>query len=409
MRDFSAAAKETLLGYVEEVTASGIWEKIGDAIGDCGLTVQGWLEQLGILTCTQDVEQYYKKILDKNNTTKEEIEEIFTNVQKVDADYVEKILELMYVGNLLIKYITDMTDSIDPDGGKIDVGKLTELLESDKEELEKAQLVVVKTLVEDDELEDATEYVEAVVSYKLTYDEFEALSEEEQLNYLGRVADWLLALYPNIELEAGKYEISVPIGADMAATYNVTVTASGETGNNNTVKITMEEQQMVIKSAYKLDYKNLSASVDSDGVSAGETFESGKFEANCKFDGMLLVNGQITNGESKAKIETGTNGATTSMKFEVSTELEDETNISSFIKVDKSNNTDMPGWELIPIDVEEEYPEPIEYKIDGEKIEEGAIVAVVAIGLYEIVKWGVAIATAPETMGASIGVAVATP
>ena len=256
MRDFSAAAKETLLGYVEEVTASGIWEKIGDAIGDCGLTVQGWLEQLGILTCTQDVEQYYKKILDKNNTTKEEIEEIFTNVQKVDADYVEKILELMYVGNLLIKYITDMTDSIDPDGGKIDVGKLTELLESDKEELEKAQLVVVKTLVEDDELEDATEYVEAVVSYKLTYDEFEALSEEEQLNYLGRVADWLLALYPNIELEAGKYEISVPIGADMAATYNVTVTASGETGNNNTVKITMEEQQMVIKSAYKLDYKN---------------------------------------------------------------------------------------------------------------------------------------------------------
>ena len=65
MRDFSAAAKETLLGYVEEVTASGIWEKIGDAIGDCGLTVQGWLEQLGILTCTQDVEQYYKKILIK--------------------------------------------------------------------------------------------------------------------------------------------------------------------------------------------------------------------------------------------------------------------------------------------------------------------------------------------------------
>ena len=165
-----------------QVTRKKSRGKIGDAIRDCGLTVQGWLEQLGILTCTQDVEQYYKKILDKNNTTKEEIEEIFTNVQKVDADYVEKILELMYVGNLLIKYITDMTDSIDPDGGKIDIGKLTELLESDKEELEKAQLVVVKTLVEDDELEDATEYVEAVVSYKLTYDEFEALSEEEQLN-----------------------------------------------------------------------------------------------------------------------------------------------------------------------------------------------------------------------------------
>ncbi|WP_075679689.1 hypothetical protein [Roseburia sp. 831b] len=409
MRDFSAAAKETLLGYVEEVTASGIWEKIGDAIGDCGLTVQGWLEQLGILTCTQDVEQYYKKILDKNNTTKEEIEEIFTNVQKVDADYVEKILELMYVGNLLIKYITDMTDSIDPDGGKIDVGKLTELLESDKEELEKAQLVVVKTLVEDDELEDATEYVEAVVSYKLTYDEFEALSEEEQLNYLGRVADWLLALYPNIELEAGKYEISVPIGADMAATYNVTVTASGETGNNNTVKITMEEQQMVIKSAYKLDYKNLSASVDSDGVSAGTDIKNGEFVLKGTSDGNLLVNGQISNGKSKAKVETGTNGVTSSMKFEVSTVLDDKTSVSSFIKVDKSNNTDMPGWELIPIDVEEEYSEPIEYKIDGEKIEEGAIVAVVAIGLYEIVKWGVAIATAPETMGASIGVAVATP
>ena len=374
MRDFSAAAKETLLGYVEEVTASGIWEKIGDAIGDCGLTVQGWLEQLGILTCTQDVEQYYKKILDKNNTTKEEIEEIFTNVQKVDADYVEKILELMYVGNLLIKYITDMTDSIDPDGGKIDVGKLTELLESDKEELENAQLVVVKTLVEDDELEDATEYVEAVVSYKLTYDEFEALSEEEQLNYLSRVADWLLALYPNIELEAGKYEISVPIGTDMVATYNVTVTASGETGNNSTVKITMEEQQMVIKSAYKLDYKNLSASVDSDGVSADMALNDIEFNLGQKFDGTLSLGSMITNGKSKAKIETGTNGATTSMKFEVSTELEDETDISSFIKVEKSNNIDMPEWELVPVE------EPVvlqsiderdfNYVFYGEKIKE---------------------------------------
>lgn len=374
MRDFSAAAKETLLGYVEEVTASGIWEKIGDAIGDCGLTVQGWLEQLGILTCTQDVEQYYKKILDKNNTTKEEIEEIFTNVQKVDADYVEKILELLYVGNLLIKYITDMTDSINPDGGKIDVGKLTELLESDKEELEKAQLVVVKTLVEDDELEDATEYVEAVVSYKLTYDEFEALSEEEQLNYLSRVADWLLALYPNIELEAGKYEISVPIGTDMVATYNVTVTASGETGNNSTVKITMEEQQIVIKSAYKLDYKNLSASVDSDGVSADMALNDIEFNLGQKFDGTLSLGSMITNGKSKAKIETGTNGATTSMKFEVSTELEDETDISSFIKVEKSNNIDMPEWELVPVE------EPVvlqsiderdfNYVFYGEKIKE---------------------------------------
>lgn len=409
MRDFSAAAKETLLGYVEEVTASGIWEKIGDAIGDCGLTVQGWLEQLGILTCTQDVEQYYKKILDKNNTTKEEIEEIFTNVQKVDADYVEKILELIYVGNLLIKYITDMTDSIDPDGGKIDIGKLTELLESDKEELENAQLVVVKTLVEDDELEDATEYVEAVVSYKLTYDEFEALSEEEQLNYLSRVADWLLALYPNIELEAGKYELSVPIGVDMVATYNVTVTASGEIGNNGTIKITMEEQQMVIKSAYKLDYKSLSASVDSDGMSASETWNNVEVGLKGKIDGTMLLSGVITNGESKAKIETGSNGVTTSMKFEVSTELEDETDVSSFIKVERSNNTDMPGWEIVPVIVEEENLETMGYEIDDEKIGEGMIIAGGAIALYEIAKWAIAILAAPETMGASIGVAISTP
>lgn len=390
MRDFSAAAKETLLGYVEEVTASGIWEKIGDAIGDCGLTVQGWLEQLGILTCTQDVEQYYKKILDKNNTTKEEIEEIFTNVQKVDADYVEKILELMYVGNLLIKYITDMTDSINPDGGKIDVGKLTELLESDKEELEKAQLVVVKTLVEDDELEDATEYVEAVVSYKLTYDEFEALSEEEQLNYLSRVADWLLALYPNIELEAGKYEISVPIGTDMVATYNVTVTASGETGNNSTVKITMEEQQMVIKSAYKLDYKNLSASVDSDGVSAGANMKGGDFRLKGGLDGKISLSSMISNGESEAKVETGIKGTTTSIKVEVSTDLNNDINVSSYLEVEKSNNADMPGWELVPVEEPialQDIDESNYYIFDGEetkKVTEALTVTLVISEIFEL-------------------------
>ena len=38
--------------------------------------------------------------------------------------------------------------------------------------------------------------------------------------YLSGTSNWLTTLYPNVEMEEGIYEITVPLGVDMSATYH---------------------------------------------------------------------------------------------------------------------------------------------------------------------------------------------
>lgn len=78
-------------------------------------------------------------------------------------------------------------------------------------------------------VDEATDYVDVVDNLDLTYDEFMALSDEEKMAYLSGTSNWLTTLYPNVEMEEGIYEITVPLGVDMSATYNVTVSGSVET------------------------------------------------------------------------------------------------------------------------------------------------------------------------------------
>lgn len=77
LRDFSDAAKQKLLNYVDEVTANGTWDKVKEWFSNIEPNVQSWLGRLDIQKYVNSVECYYKKILDKNNSTKRQIEEIF--------------------------------------------------------------------------------------------------------------------------------------------------------------------------------------------------------------------------------------------------------------------------------------------------------------------------------------------
>ena len=70
LRDFSDAAKQKLLNYVDEVTANGTWDKVKEWFSNIEPNVQSWLGRLDIQKYVNSVECYYKKILDKNNSTK---------------------------------------------------------------------------------------------------------------------------------------------------------------------------------------------------------------------------------------------------------------------------------------------------------------------------------------------------
>lgn len=340
MRDFSPGAKELLMQYVDDVIASGVWETIENGKGEFNQAGQDWLSKLGISDYLDNMEGYYQNIISKHSTTKEEIEQIFSDVQQVDTRYIGTVAGLVTAGNAIITYFTDLADNINPNGGNLDIEKLRTTLEADRERLDQMQQSVVRNLIKDGKAEEAEEYIISVSRLNLTYDEFEALSEKEQLEYINRAAAWVLSIIPEVELEAGLYEVTVPLGVDMTATYCVSVKGTTNFENQSIVGLTIEQQKIVLQS-FKVSNRILN---DKYSESGNISIEPG---------GKIILGETITTGNTEVSLEQGVSLENTSVKYEVETALNDSLKVVSSIEIEKSNNTDMPEWEAVDIPVEE--------------------------------------------------------
>ena len=340
MRDFSPGAKELLMQYVDDVIASGVWETIENGKGEFNQAGQDWLSKLGISDYLDNMEGYYQNIISKHSTTKEEIEQIFSDVQQVDTRYIGTVAGLVTAGNAIITYFTDLADNINPNGGNLDIKKLRTTLEADRERLDQMQQSVVRNLMKDGKAEEAAEYIISVSRLNLTYDEFEALSKKEQLEYLNRVAAWVLSIIPEVELEAGLYEVTVPLGVDMTATYCVSVKGTTNFENQSIVGLTIEQQKIVLQS-FKVSNRILN---DKYSESGNISIEPG---------GKIILGETITTGNTEVSLEQGVSLENTSVKYEVETALDDNLKVASSIEIEKSNNIDMPEWEAVDIPVEE--------------------------------------------------------
>ena len=346
MRDFSPGAKELLMQYVDDVIASGVWETIENGKGEFNQAGQDWLNKLGISDYLDNMEGYYQNIISKHSTTKEEIEQIFSDVQQVDTRYIGTVAGLVTAGNAIITYFTDLADNINPNGGNLDIEKLRTTLEADRERLDQMQQSVVRNLIKDGKAEEAAEYIISVSRLNLTYDEFEALSEKEQLEYIHRAAAWVLSIIPEVELEAGLYEVTVPLGVDMTATYCVSVKGTTNFENQSIVGLTIEQQKIVLQS-FKVSSDNL-VSEDSDIYAKGASNSVGIGP-----DGKIMLGTTVTTGNTEVSLEQGVSLENTSVKYEVETALNDSLKVASSIEIEKYNNTDMPEWEAVDIPVEE--------------------------------------------------------
>lgn len=340
MRDFSPGAKELLMQYVDDVIASGVWETIENGKGEFNQAGQDWLSKLGISDYLDNMEGYYQNIISKHSTTKEEIEQIFSDVQQVDTRYIGTVAGLVTAGNAIITYFTDLADNINPNGGNLDIEKLRTTLEADRERLDQMQQSVVRNLIKDGKAEEAEKYIISVSRLNLTYDEFEALSEKEQLEYINRAAAWVLSIIPEVELEAGLYEVTVPLGVDMTATYCVSVKGTTNFENQSIVGLTIEQQKIVLQS-FKVSNRILN---DKYSESGNISIEPG---------GKIILGETITTGNTEVSLEQGVSLENTSVKYEVETALNDSLKVASSIEIEKSNNTDMPEWEAVDIPVEE--------------------------------------------------------
>ena len=364
VRDFSGEAKQELLQYVDSIISKQRWEEIANTIVFYNVSIPAIVSRLGIKGCIDSVGNYYSNLINKNKATKRQIEEIFANVQSVDTKYMGKLSQYINTGNLWVKYIDDLSGLIDPNGGNLDIKKYKAILDADKEKLNAANMSVVKTLVSDGKVDEATDYVDVVDNLDLTYDEFMALSDEEKMAYLSGTSNWLTTLYPNVEMEEGIYEITVPLGVDMSATYNVTVSGSAETDSSETINVTIDQQQIVLANAQKFEIENLSAEMNSDGVSFSNEWDNKKIKAGIEKDGKIFLNSVIKNGESEMKYGASLDVSSISIQCEVTTQLEQNLAVTSSVKLEKSNNVDMKNWSAVRVEEEKENLDQVYWEMD---------------------------------------------
>ncbi len=115
-RDFSEKSKQNILGLVNEVENEK-WCDFTDWIGDRWFDFESWIGTLDIKNYINNVNTYHKKVIDKNNTTKDTIIKIFDAVKGVDSTYCGIFENIESSLSKWLDYINQLSEIVTPSKG----------------------------------------------------------------------------------------------------------------------------------------------------------------------------------------------------------------------------------------------------------------------------------------------------
>lgn len=118
-RDFSENSKANLIGLVSEVENEKISD-FTDWIGDRWYDFESWIGRLNIRNYINNVNAYHKKVIDKNNTTKQQIEQIFNNVRTVDNSFKSLLFCLNAQLQQWQRYTEELSQIVNPVNGRFE-------------------------------------------------------------------------------------------------------------------------------------------------------------------------------------------------------------------------------------------------------------------------------------------------
>ena len=170
-RDFSDRAQNELLGLVSEVENEKL-SNFTDWVGDRWYDFESWIGKLNIKNYINSVNEYHKKVIDKNNATKSSIDAIFKKVKSVDTSYKNtlagKRLQLLQWQ----RYIDEVSQIVNPQNGKFNAQSMSDALDG-----------LLKQLSEDNldlNLEKYIEFDKVTKKYTYNWDEIEDLFSKDE-------------------------------------------------------------------------------------------------------------------------------------------------------------------------------------------------------------------------------------
>ena len=127
-RDFSENSKQKLLGLVSEVENEK-WCDFTDWVGDRWYDFEVIIGELNIKNYLNKVNEYHKKVIDKNNATQSSINAIFDKVNSVDASCKDAFSKISSQLKQWQKYIDEMSQVVNPQNGKFDAKYISYILD----------------------------------------------------------------------------------------------------------------------------------------------------------------------------------------------------------------------------------------------------------------------------------------
>ena len=182
-RDFSDSSKQILLELVSEVEHEKMSD-FTDWMGDRWYDFQSWIGILNIKGYINHVNDYHKKVIDKNNTTRDAIQKIFQDVNKVNISYTSVFENLNALIEKWEKYIESMNIIITPENGKFTSSAISTALEEIYKEIKTDDIEAIKNNMKHTDINGNVSYdIDVIESYlrsgpeEITDNEKEALLE----------------------------------------------------------------------------------------------------------------------------------------------------------------------------------------------------------------------------------------
>lgn len=368
-RDFSDSAYNELIRLIGEVESEK-WCDFTDWIGDGWYGFQEWIGVLNIDHYINDVNSYHKKVIDKNNTSKETIDAIFADVKNIDKNYMTRFAAYKTRLEQFISLVDQFSTVVSPSNGTFDPGNLPTFIS---------------------QFEETDKYLKMIGGDGLTEDDVNQMDSFTQAVIVSGISSTFIDLLPNVAIGE---EVEIPIGPEITIYYSVT--GSTETESPIDLNYIAEDQ--------RLKLKNISFSADTDGALSfgveGNTDGEVSVMVEAKRDHFSINRNGDMEGRKSIGTDTYTIKFTASLEevtFEESVTTEvDKASVTSAFGIKKS---DKKGWTPIPVPVEVPVPVPVELpKFEVPDINWKHV----AVGAGIVVVVGAAVFLAPYTGGGSL-------
>lgn len=373
-RDFSESAHQELLSLVKQVEDEK-WCSFTDWVGDRWYDFEGWIGQLDIKKYINNLNDYHKKVIDKNNTEAEAINKIFDEVNVHSENYRGRFLAMLTNLQLYQKSIALVANVISPGNGNFNPTYIGNGLKG-----------ALNTYLENSEL------LQEMSGDGLTEEKLNDVDDQAQLEkLLDAMGSTLVALLPNVGMGQ---KVEVPIGPGLKFYYAVEGKVDGN--SNIDINTVIEDQKIKLEDV----------SLESDGILKVGTSHSADGEnsvsvssenANVNFNvdnSMLEGSGSVVVGNNTYTVTVQVSAKSLQLEKSVTTVVEGGS-VTSKVGIVKDNDS---NWKPIPVPVPVEVPYPgviPEFDIDWELV---GTVAVVGAVVYAGVYIGVAIYTGGGSM-----------